>query len=118
MTIEEIGVFAALHAPGAYDAIHASENWRSSIEVLVTDIVMPGMHGNELARLIRKARPGIGLVLTSGYTDHALSRDEELGDFEFLNKPFTIAALTNAVGRAADSARRAAGTTEAAAGGD
>jgi FixJ family two-component response regulator len=44
----------------------------------------------------------------SGYTDHALARGSEIGDFEFLNKPFTIAALTNAVGRAADSAHRAA----------
>ncbi|HXU84734.1 MAG TPA: ATP-binding protein [Verrucomicrobiae bacterium] len=116
-SLESAG-YTVFAAASALDAIHASENWSASIEVLVTDIVMPGMHGNELATLIRKARPGIGLVLMSGYTDHALSRNAELGDFEFLNKPFTIAALTNAVGRAADSARRAAGTTEAAGGGD
>ena len=51
----------------------------------------------------------------SGYTDHALARDPGIGDFEFLNKPFTIGALTNAVGRAADAARRAAVQPEVAA---
>jgi FixJ family two-component response regulator len=69
---------------------------------------MPGTHGDELAKVVRRARPGIGIVLMTGFTDHALSRGTELGDFEFLNKPFTIPALTKAVGRAADSARRAA----------
>ena len=108
--------FEVIEAASAYDGLEAITQFPP--DVLVTDIVMPGMHGNELATLIRSARPGIGLVLMSGYTDHALSRNAELGDFEFLNKPFTIAALTNAVGRAADSARRAADTTEAAGEGD
>ena len=70
------------------------------------------MHGHDLALVIRKARPDIGIVLMSGYTDHLLGRGTALGEVEFLNKPFTIAALTNAVGRAADSARRAAATPE------
>jgi PAS domain S-box-containing protein len=113
-SLESAG-YTVFAAAGAEDAIHASENWSSSIEVLVTDIVMPGMHGHELAKLIRKTRPGIGIVLMSGYTDHALARDPGIGDFEFLNKPFTIGALTNAVGRAADAARRAAVQPEVAA---
>jgi two-component system, cell cycle sensor histidine kinase and response regulator CckA len=110
-SLESAG-YTVFAAAGAEDAIHASENWSSTIEVLVTDIVMPGMHGHELAKVIRRARPGIGIVLMSGYTDHALARGKELGDFEFLNKPFTIAALTNAVGRAVDAARRAATESE------
>jgi PAS domain S-box-containing protein len=100
--------YTVFAAAGAEEAINASENWGSSIDVLVTDVVMPGTHGDELAKVVRRARPGIGIVLMTGFTDHALSRGTELGDFEFLNKPFTIPALTKAVGRAADSARRAA----------
>jgi CheY-like chemotaxis protein len=106
-SLESAG-YTVFAAAGAEDAIHASENWSSSIEVLVTDIVMPGLHGHELALQIRKTRPGIGIVLMSGYTDHALGSGTELGEVEYLNKPFTITALVNAVGRAADEARRAA----------
>jgi two-component system cell cycle sensor histidine kinase/response regulator CckA len=103
-SLESAG-YTVFAAAGADDAIRASEGWSESIEVLVTDIVMPGMHGDELALEIRKARPGIAIVLMSGYTDHVLGRGTELGVVEFLNKPFTIAGLTNAVGRAIDAGR-------------
>jgi PAS domain S-box-containing protein len=108
-TLESAG-YTVFAAAGADDAIHASENWKSSIEVLVTDVVMPGMHGHELALLIRKARPGIGIVLMSGFTEHALGRGTALGEVEFLNKPFTMAELTQAVGRAAAAAAEARDT--------
>jgi CheY-like chemotaxis protein len=111
-SLESAG-YTVYAAAGAEDAIKASEHWSSSIEVLVSDVVMPGMHGHELALLIRKSRPGIGIVLMSGYTDHALGRDTELGPIEFLNKPFTAAALSGAVGRAADAARLTAPEPEA-----
>jgi two-component system cell cycle sensor histidine kinase/response regulator CckA len=108
----EAAGYTVLAASGGEEAIHASESWRSAIEVLVTDIVMPGMRGDELALRIRASRPGIGIVLMSGYTDHALGRGTELGVVEFLNKPFTIPALTNAVGRAVDASRASDGTRE------
>jgi two-component system cell cycle sensor histidine kinase/response regulator CckA len=101
----EAAGYTVLAASGAEKAIHASENWSAAVEVLVTDIVMPGMQGDELALRIRASRPGIGIVLMSGYTDHALGDGTKLGVVEFLNKPFTIAALTNAVGRAIDASR-------------
>jgi two-component system cell cycle sensor histidine kinase/response regulator CckA len=110
-SLESAG-YTVFAASGAEDAIKTSEGWNAPIDVLVTDIVMPGMHGHDLALVIRKARPDIGIVLMSGYTDHVLGRGTALGEVEFLNKPFTIAALTNAVGRAADSAHRAAATPE------
>jgi nitrogen-specific signal transduction histidine kinase/CheY-like chemotaxis protein len=113
-SLESAG-YTVYAAAGAEDAIKASEHWSSSIEVLVSDVVMPGMHGHELALLIRKSRPGIGIVLMSGYTDHALGRDTELGPIEFLNKPFTAAALSGAVGRAADAVRLTAPEPEAVA---
>ncbi|MEA2607000.1 MAG: two-component system, cell cycle sensor histidine kinase and response regulator CckA [Chloroflexota bacterium] len=102
-SLESAG-YTVFAAAGAEDAIKASEHWSAAIEVLVTDIVMPGMHGHELAALIRETRPGIGIVLMSGYTDDALGRDTELGVVEFLNKPFTAAALSRAVGQAIDAA--------------
>jgi PAS domain S-box-containing protein len=104
-TLETAGwtVFAAA---GAEEALAASRNWRSSIEVLLTDIVMPGMHGDALAVQLRTARPGIGIILMSGYTDHPLGPDTDLGVVDFLNKPFTIDGLLTAVARVAAAARR------------
>ena len=112
-SLESVG-YTVFATSGAKEAIRQSANWSSSIEVLISDIVMPGMHGDELALRIRKTRPDIGIVLISGYTDHAFGADTELGAVEFVNKPFTIAALSSAVGRAADGARqRAASRTDA-----
>jgi PAS domain S-box-containing protein len=96
-SLESAG-YTVFAAAGAREAIEASAHWTSTIEVLVSDMVMPGMHGHELAQLIRKSRPGIGIVLMSGYTDHYLI-GAELGEVEFLNKPFTAAALSGAVDR-------------------
>jgi CheY-like chemotaxis protein len=103
-SLESAG-YTVFAAGGAQEAIEASEHWSSSIEVLVTDVVMPGMHGHDLARVIRHSRPGIGIVVMSGYTDHSLGGDRELGDVEVLNKPFTAAALSAAVGRAMATTR-------------
>ena len=108
----EAAGYTVFAAAGAEEAINASENWSSSVKVLVTDIVMPGMHGDELALKLCRARPGIGIVLMSGHTDHVLGGDTELGVVEYLNKPFTVAALTNAVGRAIDAAGGDASTSE------
>jgi PAS domain S-box-containing protein len=115
-SLESAG-YTVFAAAGAEDAIKASQHWNAAIEVLVSDIVMPGMHGHELAALIRETRPGIGIVLMSGYTDHVLGRDTELGVVEFLNKPFTAAALSQAVGRAIDAARDGASISDGMAAG-
>jgi PAS domain S-box-containing protein len=102
----EAAGYTVFAAAGAEEALHASEHWNASIDVLVTDIVMPGMQGDELAARIRETRPGIGIVLMSGYTDHALGIGSKLKRVEFVNKPFTIDILTGAVARAADGARQ------------
>jgi CheY-like chemotaxis protein len=96
----ETAGYTVFAAAGAQEALSASAHWSSSIDVLVSDIVMPGMDGHELALRVRETRPGIGIVLTSGYTDHELGQGTELGEIQFLNKPFTIDALIAAVGRA------------------
>jgi two-component system cell cycle sensor histidine kinase/response regulator CckA len=100
----EAAGYTVFAAAGAEDAITASEHWSSSIDVLVTDIVMPGMHGPDLALRIREARPGIGIVLISGFTVEPLGHGTKLGIVEFLNKPFTMEALARAVARAAGTA--------------
>jgi two-component system cell cycle sensor histidine kinase/response regulator CckA len=105
----EAAGYSVLTAAGGDQAVRASEQWDETIDVLVTDIVMPGFHGPELASLIRAQRPGIGVVFMSGYSENAVAQgSEQSAAGEFLSKPFSVAALSRVVGRAADAGRRAA----------
>jgi PAS domain S-box-containing protein len=102
----EAAGYTVLAAAGAHQAVRASERWGEGIDVLLTDLVMPGAHGPELAAQIRMQRPGIGVVFMSGYAEDVLGRGGELrASGEFLPKPFSVEALSRAVGRAADAGR-------------
>lgn len=76
---------------GALDIL---EDHIDEIDLLVTDMVMPGMDGATLARLVRQERPGLPVILISGYSEEA-ARGEltESVDFHFLPKPFSLTQL-------------------------
>jgi signal transduction histidine kinase/ActR/RegA family two-component response regulator len=78
------------------------------IDVLVTDIVMPGLGGVELARKLREARPELPVVYVSGYPFERLDLDALAANEEFLQKPFTGETLSAKVAqvRAAAAAQR------------
>jgi two-component system cell cycle sensor histidine kinase/response regulator CckA len=69
------------------------------IDVLVTDMTMPGIDGRELAGLVQARRPGLGIVFVSGYVPDA-GRLEGIPGAVFLPKPFTPSDLLRAVCRA------------------
>ncbi|HEX4613554.1 MAG TPA: response regulator, partial [Urbifossiella sp.] len=81
------------------------------LDLLVTDMVMPGMDGRDLAGRVRALRPGIGVVLTSGYVPDADRLDGIPGSV-FLSKPYTPTDLVRAAGRALARAAEAAGLGE------
>ena len=82
--------------------MQASQDWQDPIDVLVTDVVMPGMHGPELAYRMRLERPGIGILYISGYAEDAVAGGGEFATpGGFLPKPFSSDALARAVRRAA-----------------
>jgi len=64
----------------------------NSIDLVITDIYMPKMHGLELIRTLRKINPEIKILAISGdnrdYNHHALDWAEAAGAFEILEKPF------------------------------
>jgi DNA-binding NtrC family response regulator len=64
-------------------------------ELLISDIVMPGMGGVALARELTSRRPGLRVLLISGFSEHGVG-DEELRELDasFLRKPFTLAELS------------------------
>lgn len=99
--------YTVLTAAGGDQGLRTSEGWGEGIDVLVTDIVMAGVHGPELAARIRAQRPGIGVVFMSGYAEGAPGRGGDLRvSGEFLPKPFSMQTLFRAVGRAAEAGRR------------
>ena len=78
----------------------------TSIDLLVTDVVMPEMNGNALARRIRTSLPHMPVILMSGYTGDDLAGDGAiLPNSTFLEKPFTPARLVAVVGAALSNAR-------------
>jgi two-component system, cell cycle sensor histidine kinase and response regulator CckA len=99
--------YTVLTAAGGDEALRASEDRVETIDVLVTDIVMPGLRGPELATRIIAQRPGIGVVFMSGFAEHDFGPGAELSaSSEILPKPFNLEALSRAVGRAADAGGR------------
>ena len=68
------------------------------IDVLVTDMTMPGIDGRELAGHVRALRPQLGVVFVSGYVPDT-GRLSDIPGAIFLPKPFTPSDLVRAVGR-------------------
>ena len=66
--------------------------------LLVTDIVMPGMNGRELAKQLLSLKPDLKTIYMSGYTDSAIIRqDLQSSEHMYLQKPFTLESLTEKV---------------------
>ena len=64
------------------------------IDMLITDVVMPGMGGRDLAEKLRTSRPGLKVIYMSGFTDETLSKQGVLEPgIELLAKPFTPRSL-------------------------
>jgi CheY-like chemotaxis protein len=86
--------YTVLVASHPDQAMLASARHRGPIHLLLTDMVMPGMGGRELAEWVTSSRPETGVLYMSGYTDDAIVRHGVLeADAAFLQKPFTPSAL-------------------------
>lgn len=78
--------FQVLKANCAAQAMAIFREHAEDVDLLISDIVMPGMDGPSLAAALRKARPDLEVLLMSGYCD---ARHLEHG-FEFMPKPFSL----------------------------
>jgi CheY-like chemotaxis protein len=92
------GGYRVLAAEGGAQAISLCQSHQGSLPVLVTDLVMPGMTGVELARHFRKLRPSGRIIYMSGYTETTIESSGGLGpDAVFLQKPFPPDVLVEKV---------------------
>ena len=81
-----------------------SEAERLSPDVIVTDVVMPGMSGPQLSARLKQLHPEMKVLYTSGYTDAAVVRHGLLNDeLAFLQKPFTPTELARRVREVLDA---------------
>jgi CheY-like chemotaxis protein len=88
--------FTVIHAASPDAALGALADARS-VDFVLSDIMMPGgMSGLELAREIRRRKPTLPVVLTTGYAEAAATMHE--GEFEVLLKPYSAEALADALG--------------------
>ena len=86
------------------EALLLCERHAGKIDLLVTDVVMPGMSGRELADRLAVVRPEIKSLFVSGYTDDALDRHRVAsGELNFLQKPYTPDSLARKVREVLDA---------------
>jgi len=86
--------YAVLDADGGERALEIARAHRGSIDLLLTDVVMPAMNGRVLAERLQALSPGTRVLLMSGYSDDAILRaGVQASDVAFLQKPFSSAAL-------------------------
>jgi CheY-like chemotaxis protein len=84
-------------------ALSLVEAFPNQIDLLLTDVVMPGMSGRELAEQLRLLLPQIKVLFMSGYTDDSVIRHGLLmAEVEFLHKPFTATELATKVRQVLD----------------
>ena len=90
--------YTVLEAANGREALELAANHDGHIDLVLTDMVMPEMRGGELAARLRRARPEARLLMMSGYTEEAASRQAilEAGN-AFLEKPFTARRLLEKV---------------------
>jgi two-component system, cell cycle sensor histidine kinase and response regulator CckA len=100
--------YKILTAPSGADAIHVAAKHQGPLDVLLTDVVMPGMTGRELADQIAAGYPRIQILYMSGYTDDAIGHHGLQGQtLRLLQKPFTHDALVHYVREALEIGARA-----------
>ena len=90
--------YTVLEAESGERALEVAGEHTGPIDLLLTDVIMAGMSGRQLAEHLRVARPGVKLLFMSGYTrDEVLRRGIESASVAFLEKPFTPSELDGAI---------------------
>jgi nitrogen-specific signal transduction histidine kinase/CheY-like chemotaxis protein len=94
----ESGGYKVLEAKDAEEAVKLAREHGRAIDLLVTDMVMPGMTGQELAVQLQHEYPGLRIVFMSGYSEHAATEMANADpNVRLLNKPFSRGTLLRGV---------------------
>ena len=92
-TLEASG-YTVMAVSNGQEAVEISEHYPKTIHLLLTDVVMPGLGGREVAEKVRAQRPAIKVLFMSGYTDDmVLAHGVQDGTAAFIEKPFAAPKL-------------------------
>ena len=105
--LERSGYTVLACADGA-EALDVAERHERPIHLLLTDVVMPGLRGHEVAARVSASRPEIKVLYMSGYADEALLGPTAIAHEALIEKPFAVDNLTRRVREALETAPAAA----------
>src|SRR5262249_47229170 len=96
--------YTVLGASRGDEALRLSERHAGQVDLLVTDVIMPGMSGRDVADRLAVLRPGMRVLYVSGYTDGAIVHHGVLEPgVNLLQKPFTPSVLAERVRQVLDA---------------
>jgi CheY-like chemotaxis protein len=97
-------------APDVATALGLIRDSVTGFDVVLTDAVMPGQSGLELAKMLRRDRPDLPVILMSGYAEEAIHYDtSEMLGVPFVEKPFTAATIARALADVRSASQSVAG---------
>lgn len=92
--LEKLGYMVLLASSGTF-ALEIAQGYRGPIHLLITDVVMPGMNGRELASQIAICHPETKVLFTSGYAEDVIVHHGVLQkNLEFIGKPYSLTSLS------------------------
>ena len=95
--LEKLG-YSVISAHTPEEALHLAEENKGSIDLLMTDVIMPKMNGRELAAELQALNPDLKCLFMSGYTADIIAEQGVLDEgVHFLQKPFTFTSLASKV---------------------
>jgi CheY-like chemotaxis protein len=97
--------YRVLAASSGAEALRVWDEQSGRVDLLLTDVIMPGgMTGNDLAAKLRKQKPGLRVIYTSGYSSELMGKDSSSSNTTFLAKPYLPLQLAQAVRKCLDAA--------------
>jgi two-component system, cell cycle sensor histidine kinase and response regulator CckA len=101
--------YNVIEGGNAAEAIAAAQGYSGPLDLLMTDVVMPGMNGYKLAGLLSEVRPELRVLFVSGYADTTVAQQLADSDAAFLQKPFAFKTLAAKLREVLDAPTRPVG---------
>jgi CheY-like chemotaxis protein len=101
-----------LSAPDGQEALRIVSK-EDSLDLLLTDVIMPGMNGAALAKQVRSLRPGTKILYMTGYSGEFIRADMLTPGVSFIQKPFTPADLGRKISKLLADPQEATGDSAA-----
>lgn len=95
--------YRVMEACDGRDALRICETHSGTIQLVLTDLVMPHMKGTELAEHLRRVCPRVRILLMSGYTEGPTVQEQGRDAMPFLPKPFTSVSLSEKIRQVLDA---------------